>query len=245
MFERFTEQARRTLFFARYEASQLGGLAIETEHLLLGLTRNRKGLTGHLFTRLGVPIATIRLEVEGRSLFRERVSTSVEIPFSEQTKRVLDYAGEEADRLRHNYIGTEHLLLGMLREERSVAATVLMEKGMRLEAVRQEIMTLLNENPAMEVELNENPSIEMEVDSLTRLAEENAQLRAVIRELEQGHDLPLQFHDNAYWLHREGQTPEGPYCSTCWDIDRRLVRKLSADDGDMYCEYCTHHRPKF
>jgi ATP-dependent Clp protease ATP-binding subunit ClpA len=151
----------------------------------------------------------------------------------------------EASQLGSLVIETEHLLLGMLREERSVAATVLMEKGMRLDAVRQEIMTLLNENPLMEVELNENASMEMEVDALKRLAEENAQLRAVIRELEQGHDLPLQFRDNAYWLQREGQTPEGPYCSTCWDIDRRLVRKLSAGNGDLYCEYCTHHRPKF
>ena len=82
-------------------------------------------------------------------MFREKVSTSVEIPFSAETKRVLQFAAEEADRLLHNYIGTEHLLLGILREERSVAATILMEKGMRLNTVREDIVALLNEKTTL------------------------------------------------------------------------------------------------
>src|SRR5215211_7012118 len=118
MFERYTERARRVLFFARYEASQLGGLSIETEHLLLGLIREGKGLTSRIFARAHLSLENIRREVEGRSIFREKVSTSVEIPFSAEVKRALGYAAEEADRLRHNYVGTEHLLLGILREER-------------------------------------------------------------------------------------------------------------------------------
>src|SRR4026207_406033 len=131
VFERYTERARRVLFFARYEASQLGSISIETEHLLLGLIREGKGLTSRLFARSHLSLESIRKEIEGRTVFREKVSTSVEIPFSAETKRVLQFAAEEADRLLHNYIGTEHLLLGILREERSVAATILMEKGMR------------------------------------------------------------------------------------------------------------------
>jgi ATP-dependent Clp protease ATP-binding subunit ClpC len=145
MFERYTERARRVLFFARYEASQLGSASIETEHLLLGLIREGKGLTSRLFSRSHVSLDTIRKEIEGRSESREKVSTSVEIPFSAETKRSLQYAVEEADRLLHNYIGTEHLLLGILHEDRSLAATILVDKGMSLSVVREDIVALLNE----------------------------------------------------------------------------------------------------
>ena len=149
MFERYTERARRVLFFARYEASQLGSISIETEHLLLGLIREGKGLTSRIFARSHLSLENIRKEVEGRTVFREKVSTSVEIPFSTETKRVLQHASEEADRLLHNYIGTEHLLLGILREERSVAASILSEKGMRLNTVREDIVQLLNEKTTL------------------------------------------------------------------------------------------------
>jgi ATP-dependent Clp protease ATP-binding subunit ClpC len=149
MFERYTERARRVLFFARYEASQLGSISIETEHLLLGLIREGKGLTSRIFARSHLSLENIRKEIEGRTVFREKVSTSVEIPFSAETKRVLQFAAEEADRLLHNYIGTEHLLLGILREERSVAASILMEKGMRLNTVRDDIIQLLNEKTTL------------------------------------------------------------------------------------------------
>ena len=149
MFERFTEQARRVLFFARYEASMLGSVSIETEHLLLGLIREGKGLTGRIFARSHVSLEHIRQEIEGRIVFREKVSTAVEIPFSSETRRILNHAAEEADRLLHNYIGAEHLLLGILREEQSLAATILEEKGMRLNQVREDIVVLLNESPEL------------------------------------------------------------------------------------------------
>ncbi len=149
MFEGYTERARRVLFFARYEASQLGSVSIETEHLLLGLIREGKGLTSRIFARSHLSLEAIRKEVEGRTVFREKVSTSVEIPFSAETKRVLQAAAQEADQLSHNYVGTEHLLLGILCEEQSVAATILMEKGMRLATVREDIVALLNEKTTM------------------------------------------------------------------------------------------------
>ncbi len=148
MFERYTERARRVLFFARYEATQMGSTSIETEHLLLGLIREGKGLTSRIFARSHLSLDSIRKEIEGRTLFREKVATSVDIPFSADTKRVLQFAAEEADRLLHTYIGTEHLLLGILREERSVAALILYEKGMRLASVREDIVQLLNEKTA-------------------------------------------------------------------------------------------------
>ena len=172
MFERYTERARRVLFFARYEASQLGSISIETEHLLLGLIREGKGLTSRIFARSHLSLENIRKEIEGRTVFREKVSTSVEIPFSAETKRVLSCAAEEADRLLHNYIGTEHLLLGILREERSVAASILMEKGMRLHTVREDIVQLLNEKTTL-TRVKETPLLAEFSRDLTEAAMKN------------------------------------------------------------------------
>jgi ATP-dependent Clp protease ATP-binding subunit ClpC len=173
MFERYTERARRVLFFARYEASQLGSISIETEHLLLGLIREGKGLTSRIFARSHLSLENIRKDIEGRTVFREKVSTSVEIPFSAETKRVLQFAAEEADRLLHNYIGTEHLLLGILREERSVAASILMEKGMRLNAVREDIVQLLNEKTTLTRAAKETPLLAEFSRDLTESAMKN------------------------------------------------------------------------
>jgi ATP-dependent Clp protease ATP-binding subunit ClpC len=151
MFERFTESARRTLFFARYEVTQLGATSIETEHLLLGLTRESKGIIAQILALSHVSPNDIRKEVESRSVFRQRIATSVEIPFGAETKRVLQFAAEEADRLGHSYIGTEHLLLGLLREEGSVAASILSVHGLRSDDVRRTTVELLAESPAASV----------------------------------------------------------------------------------------------
>jgi hypothetical protein len=139
MFERYTEKARRVIFFARYEASQFGAPAIEPEHLLLGLMREDKTLTARFLARAQTSLEAIRKEIEGRAPLREKISTSVELPLAPETKRVLAYAHEESDRLQHRHIGTEHLLLGLLREERSMAAEILYERGLKLHAVREEI----------------------------------------------------------------------------------------------------------
>ena len=140
MSERYTEDARRALFFARHEASQLGVQSIATEHLLLGLLRETKGLTGRLLAPCR--IKELRNEIAARLEPREKFPTSVEIPFSPETRNVLQFAVQEADRLLHREIGTEHLLLGLLREERSVAGTILVDRGMRLESVREQVANL-------------------------------------------------------------------------------------------------------
>jgi len=183
MFERYTERARRVLFFARYEASQLGSISIETEHLLLGLIREGKGLTSRIFARSHISIENIRKEIEGRTVFREKVSTSVEIPFSTETKRVLQCAAEEADRLLHNYIGTEHLLLGILHEERSVAASILSEKGMRLNTVREDIVQLLNEKTTL-TRVKETPLLAEFSRDLSSMAMKNSLDPLVGRDIE-------------------------------------------------------------
>ena len=145
MFERFTERARRVLSFACEEASQLGSTHIDTEHLLLGLIRDGKGLTNRLFADAGIALDDIRCEVLRRVPARSKTSTSPEIPFSAAAQRVLQHSAEEADRLLHDYLGTEHLLLGLLNEEGSVAADVLTSRGLRLDSVREHIVKLLSE----------------------------------------------------------------------------------------------------
>ncbi|HEX8775052.1 MAG TPA: exo-beta-N-acetylmuramidase NamZ domain-containing protein [Pyrinomonadaceae bacterium] len=139
MFERYTEKARRVIFFARYEASQFGAPAIEPEHLLLGLMREDKTLMCRFLSRSQASVEAIRKEIEGRTFQGEKISTSAELPLAQETKRVLAYAHEESDRLQHRHIGTEHLLLGLLREDRSMAAEILYERGLRLNAVRDQI----------------------------------------------------------------------------------------------------------
>src|SRR6266542_478984 len=138
MFERYTEKARRVIFFARYEASQFGSPYIETEHLLLGLLREDKALTNR-FLSSHAAVESIRKQIEGHTTIREKVSTSVDLPLSHECKRVLAYGAEEAERLNHKHIGTEHLLLGLLREDKSFAAEILHERGLRLSQVREEI----------------------------------------------------------------------------------------------------------
>src|SRR5207245_473850 len=147
MFERYTEKARRVIFFARYEASQFGSPYIETEHLLLGLLREDKALTNR-FLRSHASIESIRKQIEGRTTIREKVSTSVDIPLSQECKRVLAYAAEEAERLSHKHIGTEHLLLGLLREDKSSAAEILHERGLRLPVLREELSRAPSEKTA-------------------------------------------------------------------------------------------------
>jgi acetyltransferase-like isoleucine patch superfamily enzyme len=144
MFERYTEKARRVIFFARYEASQFGAPLIETEHLLLGLLREDKALTNR-FLRSEASVESIRRQIEGHTTIREKISTSVDLPLSNECTRVLAYAAEEAMRLAHNHIGSEHLLLGLLREEGCFAADILGERGVRLDEVRKELVRITQE----------------------------------------------------------------------------------------------------
>ncbi len=137
MFERYNEGARRVIFFARYEASQFGSPYIETEHLLLGLLRQDKALMDRFLPRVA-SAESIRTQIEERTLKAKPVSTSVDLPLSNECKRVLAYAAEEAERLSHKHIGTEHLLLGLLREEKSFAAEILRERGLRLNELRKQ-----------------------------------------------------------------------------------------------------------
>src|SRR3954468_16380305 len=147
MFERYTERARRFLFFARYEASQFGSLSIDTEHLLLGLAREGKGLTSRLFARAHLSLEDLQRDVESRLVFHEKLHPAQEMPFTDAARRALESAATEADRLLHNSVGTEHLLLGLLSEPDSGAGQILTGPGLRLAAVRDDTAPLVPEHP--------------------------------------------------------------------------------------------------
>jgi len=157
MFERYTEKARRVIFFARYEASQFGSPYIETEHLLLGLLREDKALTNR-FLRSHASVESIRKQIEAHTTIREKVSTSVDLPLSNECKRVLAYAAEEAERLGHKHIGTEHLLLGLLREEKCFAAEILSERGLRLAQIREDLSRVTQEKPQQQSQQRQRES---------------------------------------------------------------------------------------
>jgi len=147
MFERYTDKARRVIFFARYEASNLGGSYIESEHLLLGLLREDKVLVNR-FLRSHAAVESIRRQIENNTPAREKTPTSVDLPLSQECRRALASGAEEAERLGHKTIATTHLLAGLLREDTSYAARLLHERGLDLESVREELARELGDPPA-------------------------------------------------------------------------------------------------
>ncbi|MGA9472088.1 MAG: SgcJ/EcaC family oxidoreductase [Terriglobales bacterium] len=138
MFERYTEKARRVIFYARYEASQYGSPYIESEHILLGLLRE-DGATVLRFLRPVCTAAEIRVQIERQIPARERISTAMEVPLTQEGKMILNRAKEEADLLGDRHIETQHLLLGILAAESSFAARLLLERGAKLQAVREQL----------------------------------------------------------------------------------------------------------
>lgn len=135
MFERYSERARRAVFFSRYEASQLGSPAISPEHLLLGVLREGSQELAPIFKADAAD--AIRKEIEERPKIAEKISISVDLPLDNAAKRALAYAAEEAERAAHFTINIEHLAAGLLREEKSLAAELLRKHGATLEAVRE------------------------------------------------------------------------------------------------------------
>ncbi len=140
MFERYTERSRRVIFFARYEALQYGSQVIAPEHVLLGLMREDKTLSARFFPfRHALTVDSIRRDVEERIVLRDRIPQSSELHLSPATKQILFYANDESRQLKNRHIGPEHLLLGIVREEKSVAAEILFGYGLRLGDVRDEL----------------------------------------------------------------------------------------------------------
>ena len=143
MFDRFTDRARKVMSLARQEAQRFNHQYIGTEHILLGLIQEGSGVAANVLRNLEVDPEKIRVEVEKIVQDGPTMVTMGQLPFTPRAKKVLELASEEASNLRHNYIGTEHLLLGLIRENEGVAAQVLMNLNLKLDDVREEVLELL------------------------------------------------------------------------------------------------------
>ena len=145
MSNRFTERAQRVILIAQEEAKRLNHDYVGTEHILLGLIALGEGVAAQVLANLGVDLRRVRSEIEKIVGTGDNVMLLGEIPFTPRAKKVLEYAVEEAQHMGHSYVGTEHLLLGLIREEEGVAARVLENLGLRLDVVREEVLNLLGE----------------------------------------------------------------------------------------------------
>jgi len=143
MFERFTDRARKVMALANQEAQRFNHEYIGTEHILLGLVKEGTGAGGVVLRNLDVDLVKVRAEAETLIKPGDEMVTAGKLPHTPRAKKAIEYAIEEARRLDHNYVGTEHLLLGLLRETEGPAAQVLANLGLNAEAVREEVLALL------------------------------------------------------------------------------------------------------
>lgn len=152
MFDRFTDRARKVMGLARQEAQRFNHEYIGTEHILLGLVQEGSGVAASVLRNMDVDLKKIRQEVEKMVQTGNNLVTMGQLPFTPRAKKVLELSLEEATNLGHNYIGTEHLLLGLLRENESVASKVLMNLGLKLDDVRDEVLDFLGAEPVANAE---------------------------------------------------------------------------------------------
>ena len=182
MYDKFTERARKVMVHAREEARRFGHDYIGTEHILLGLVKEGTGVAAHVLKSLGVDLKKIRIEVEKLvQTGSASASSQQQPPFTPRAKKVLELSMEEARNIGHNYVGTEHLLLGLLRENDGLAAQVLLNMGLKLETVREEVLEFLGtEFPgaapkaaAAKKTKSDTPALDSFGRDLTELAREN------------------------------------------------------------------------
>ena len=182
MFERFTERARQVVVLAQDEARHFSHNYIGTEHILLGLLREQEGIAARVLEQLGIVEIEVRAQVARIVGQGDEVATG-QIPFTPRTKKVLELALHEAMALGHNYIGTEHILLGLVRENQGVAAQILLDFDADAEKIRNEIIRTLvgpgrlhHAAPEERLELTSPPLAQDFIDKLQRLADEKARL---------------------------------------------------------------------
>ena len=182
MFERFTDRARKVMALANQEAQRFNHEYIGTEHILLGLVKEGGGVGANVLKNLDLDLRKIRLEVEKLVKSGPDMVTMGKLPQTPRAKKVIEYAIEEARSLNHNYVGTEHLLLGLLREQDGIAAQVLMNLGLKLEDVREEVLNLLGagvegeEAPAVGQPLRPHPSSKSKTPALDSFGRDLTQL---------------------------------------------------------------------
>ncbi|MBI4380859.1 MAG: ATP-dependent Clp protease ATP-binding subunit [candidate division NC10 bacterium] len=184
MFERFTERARKVIILAREEAIRLGHNFVGTEHLLLGLIREGDGLAVAILKKLNVNISAVKAEIEKVVSAGSEFSPAGEIPFTPQAKKVLEYAISEARSLGHNYIGTEHLLLGLIREGEGTASLVLRDFGVSVAAAKTQAQELLGEQASKSSTSTRTPALDEFGVDLTAMARQDKLDPVIGREAE-------------------------------------------------------------
>ncbi|MEZ6020924.1 MAG: ATP-dependent Clp protease ATP-binding subunit [Planctomycetota bacterium] len=143
MFDRFTDRAKKVMNFARQEAQRFNHEYLGTEHILLGLIKEGEGVAAHVLKNMGIDMTKIRMEIEKIVKTGPSMVSMGQLPFTQMAKKVLELSMEEASSLSHNYIGTEHLLLGLIKENEGIAAQVLTNLGVKLDDVREEVLDFL------------------------------------------------------------------------------------------------------
>ncbi len=170
MFKRFTERARRVIILAREEAERYRHEYLGTEHILQGLLKDRGGIVTAVFRKVGVDIDQMKIEIENNLPTSSNIMTIGDIPFTSGAKKVLELAVEEARAMGHNYIGTEHLLLGLIREKNGIASKILNDFGIHLIETREHIMNLLKDPSFKTKEASKTPILDEFSRDLTALA---------------------------------------------------------------------------
>ena len=158
MYERFTDRARKVMQLANQEAQRFNHEYIGTEHILLGLVKEGSGVAAHTLKSLNVDLRKVRLEVEKIVQPGPNMVTMGKLPQTPRAKRVIEFAIEEARNLQNNYVGTEHLLLGLLREQEGVAARVLISLGVKVETVKLHLVTIPASTPPSPIGISEASS---------------------------------------------------------------------------------------
>lgn len=188
MYERFTDKSRKVMLLANQEALALNHEYVGTEHILLGLVKEGSGVAGLVLR--GISLGKIRSEVDKIIQAGPDLITMGKLPHTPRTKKVIEFAMEEACNLNHNYVGTEHILLGLLREQEGVAAQVLMGLGLELEDVREKILDLTSNHNyklyegSLEPALKENDSkIESFIETIKNFEKSNSKMKKYIIKL--------------------------------------------------------------
>ncbi|HXG09182.1 MAG TPA: Clp protease N-terminal domain-containing protein [Gemmataceae bacterium] len=184
MYERFTDRARKVMQLANQEAQRLNHEYIGTEHILLGLIKEGSGVAANVLKNLDIDLRKIRLEVEKIIQSGPDTVTMGKLPQTPRAKKVIEYAIEEARNLNHNYVGTEHLLLGLLREQEGVAAQVLMDLGLVLKDVREEVLNLLGHPSPPQVKDSRAELRDLPPETLKAVAELDAEIERLNRKKE-------------------------------------------------------------
>ena len=197
MWQRFTERARRVVFFAQEEAGRLGENYVSTEHILLGLVRENDCVAARILDNMGVSTSRIRSEIE-RQVMRSEGRIGQDMQLTPRAKQVIDLAYDEAKQLNNNYIGTEHLLLGAIREGEGLAGRVLAKLGVELERVREEVQKLQDANTTVSQQINaarmreQNGLIERLINAFTSKGDKGEAAKEAIQALAEQMKMPSE-----------------------------------------------------